>query len=424
METKIIHLSSSDNDIKKYENSTQLLGERLIDDALPNQTITMECSTANEFEQMRNRFRALLSTTIVNSPTEITSPNQTQQQNSQFVTIGTSDISETTPPSIEPTFHLRHLKGIMSGPAIRPLNSDLQTVAKQQLFEEPEKIQENLEAFREWIRKSAHLRSRMDDQFLVTFLRGCKYSLEMAKKKLDMFYTLRTHIPEMITARDPLDQKLHRIIKMGVGLPLPKTETPGSPRLMLMRAGIYDASEFTMQEVMKVTTMINDIIMIEDDNSIVAGQIGIIDMKNVTIAHFMQMQPSLMKKMTMLFQEGMPVRQKGVHYINAPSTFEKVFNVFKTFLNDKMKSRLYVHSSMESLYKVVPRKLMPAEYEGEGPPLQEITDVWEKKILTYRDYLLQDNSLYGVDEKKRIGQPKNSSSLFGLEGSFRQLDFD
>ncbi|KAJ6638022.1 hypothetical protein Bhyg_10755, partial [Pseudolycoriella hygida] len=103
METKIIHLSSSDNDIKKYENSTQLLGERLIDDALPNQTITMECSTANEFEQMRNRFRALLSTTIVNSPTEITSPNQTQQQNSQFVTIGTNDISETTPPSIEPT---------------------------------------------------------------------------------------------------------------------------------------------------------------------------------------------------------------------------------------------------------------------------------------------------------------------------------
>lgn len=67
---------------------------------------------------------------------------------------------------------------------------------------------------------------------------------------------------------------------------------------------------------------------------------------------------------------------------------------------------------------------MPAEYEGEGQSLQEIADVWEKKILSYRDYLVNDSKLFGVDEKKRIGQPKNSSSLFGVDGTFRQLDFD
>lgn len=79
---------------------------------------------------------------------------------------------------------------------------------------------------------------------------------------------------------------------------------------------------------------------------------------------------------------------------------------------------------MDSLYKVVPRKLMPAEYEGEGASLKELTDVWEKKILSYRDYLLEDGKQYGVDEKKRVGQPKNASSLFGIDGTFRQLDFD
>lgn len=67
---------------------------------------------------------------------------------------------------------------------------------------------------------------------------------------------------------------------------------------------------------------------------------------------------------------------------------------------------------------------MPAEYDGEGPSLKEITDIWEKKILSYRDYLLNDSKLYGVDEKKRIGKPKNAGSLFGLDGTFRQLDFD
>lgn len=228
----------------------------------------------------------------------------------------------------------------MAVPAIRPLNSGLQVVAREQLHEEPDKIQENLDIFKEWIRKSAHLRSRTDDQFLITFLRGCKYSLEMAKKKLDMFYTLRTHIPEMIADRDPLNERLHRIIKLGVGLPLPVTETPGSPRLMLMRVGAYDGNEFTIHEVMKVNMMVNDILLLEDDHSIVAGQIGIVDLKNATMAHFIQMQPSLMKKMSMMFQEGMPIRQKGVHYINTPSWFEKIFNLFKTFLNEKMKSRV------------------------------------------------------------------------------------
>lgn len=228
----------------------------------------------------------------------------------------------------------------MSTPAIRPLNSSLQAVAKAQLNEEPEKIQEFLDALREWIKKSAHIRSRDDDQFLVTFLRGCKYSLERTKQKLDMFYTLRTHIPELIGVRDPLDEKMHEIIKLGVGLPLPVTETPGAPRLMLIRPGAYDAHKFTIQEVMKVSTMVNDILMIEDDNMTVAGQFGVIDLANVTLAHFMQMQPAFVKKMTMMMQDGTPIRQKGIHYINAPSSFETLFNLFKSFMNEKMQSRV------------------------------------------------------------------------------------
>lgn len=79
---------------------------------------------------------------------------------------------------------------------------------------------------------------------------------------------------------------------------------------------------------------------------------------------------------------------------------------------------------MDSLYKLIPRKLMPAEYEGEAGSLQTITDVWEKKILSHRDYFLNESKQFGVDEKRRVGQPKNPSSLFGIEGSFRQLQFD
>jgi hypothetical protein len=47
----------------------------------------------------------------------------------------------------------------------------------------------------------------------------------------------------------------------------------------------------------------------------------------------------------------------------------------------------------------------------------------EKKLMANRDYFVEDEN-YGVDEKKRVGRPKNSDSLFGLDGSFRQLVID
>jgi hypothetical protein len=54
-----------------------------------------------------------------------------------------------------------------------------------------------------------------DSQWLITFLRGCKFSLERTKEKLDMFYTFRSAVPEFFKNRDPLRPELREIIKSG-----------------------------------------------------------------------------------------------------------------------------------------------------------------------------------------------------------------
>lgn len=98
---------------------------------------------------------------------------------------------------------------------IRPLSPELQKLACEELFEVPEKIPAMVQNLKEWIEKSPHLKARTDDQFLVTFLRCCKYSLERAKYKIDMFYTLRTHLPELMQDRDPNKLRLSEIMKTG-----------------------------------------------------------------------------------------------------------------------------------------------------------------------------------------------------------------
>lgn len=78
---------------------------------------------------------------------------------------------------------------------------------------------------------------------------------------------------------------------------------------------------------------------------------------------------------------------------------------------------------MEALYKVVPRKLLPAEYGGEAGSIQDLINNMEKQLVAKRDFFIEDEK-YGVDEKKRVGKPKNADNLFGLDGSFRQLAID
>lgn len=100
-------------------------------------------------------------------------------------------------------------------PDIRPINAALAKKAADELHEVPDRIQSDLDTIRVWISKSPHLKTRTDDQFLIGFLRACKYSLEKVKEKLDNYHTIRSAVPEIMTQRNPNDPKLLEIIKLG-----------------------------------------------------------------------------------------------------------------------------------------------------------------------------------------------------------------
>ncbi|GAB0090857.1 alpha-tocopherol transfer protein-like [Sergentomyia squamirostris] len=309
-------------------------------------------------------------------------------------------------------------------PNVRPLSEPLRIKAEKELFEVPERIEEDLASLRIWLGKQPHLKTRTDDQFLVAFLRGCKYSLERAKEKIDLFYSARTSFKEIMADRDPMSTKNLELIRLGVGLPLTNTVTPDGPRIVLIRPGVYEADKYDILDVMRISIMANDIHMIEDDQMMVAGQIGILDLANVTMAHFLQFSPTFVKKITVINQDAMPLRLKGFHYINTPPGFETVYNMFRRFLNEKNRNRLHVHGdNLESLYKHIPQKLLPTEYGGEAGSLKDLTVYWEKKFMEHRDYLMEE-SKYGTDEKKRPGRPKTEETLFGIDGSFRKLNVD
>lgn len=301
------------------------------------------------------------------------------------------------------------------------MSDELQKLACAELNEVPERMQSDVDALRAWLQQATNLKSRDDDQFLVAFLRGCKYSLEKAKRKIEMYYVARTSTPEFFADRDPADKFIQEIINLGLIMPLPVDESKAEPRIILTRLGGYDYSKYDFVSVMKVTYLMSDLCMINSDVTIISGNINIVDLRGCGLTLMTQITPSLIKKLSSLL-EPFPVRVKAIHLVNPPKGIETVFKLFMSICHEKLRNRVFMHENFEALQKVVDKKNLPSDYGGTNLSMANIIDDWRQQLLENRDWFLADAN-YRVDNLHVAGAT-DKNTLFGAEGSFRSLNID
>jgi uncharacterized sodium:solute symporter family permease YidK len=121
-----------------------------------------------------------------------------------------------------------------------------------------------------------------------------------------------------------------------VHLPL---EKPDAPRILLLRPGVCDVKKYSLEEMMKVGVLLQEMLQMEDDNFVVAGQQVLFDMAGITMAHVSQATPALYKKASMLVLESC-YRTASMATVNLPSTFNYFFNIASSFLDADIKSNV------------------------------------------------------------------------------------
>ncbi|XP_030377093.1 retinol-binding protein pinta [Scaptodrosophila lebanonensis] len=309
---------------------------------------------------------------------------------------------------------------------LRSLKPALQLIAVEELNEVPERVADDIRALRAWALKQPHLRACIDEQFLLAFLRGTKFSLERAKSKFDRFYTLQAVIPEVFNERRLADDALVLdIIRMGIILRVPLAANDTGPAVTIIRAGSYNTSKYKFQDIIRVGSMFGEIMMFEDDNATVSGYVEIMDMAGVTGTHLFALQPELLRKFSVYADEAMPTRQKGIHFINVPTAFETGFNTLRAFFPEKIKNRISVSSDPDAVFQIVNRDYLPLEYGGtSGATIQDISSKMEAQLSRYGKYFLAARD-FGVNEKLReYGNGVQDNGAFGAAGSFRKLTID
>nr|ATY51919.1 CTD9 [Heliconius melpomene] len=304
---------------------------------------------------------------------------------------------------------------------IRPLPPALQEIAEKELNEKPDRIEADILALRGWLAKQPHLQAvKPSDQLLIAFLRGNKHSLERSKEKLDMFYTLRSVVPEIYNHRNPFDPALQEFLKLGILLPIRRE---GFGTIVLTRFALFDPSQHKLVDFIKLVFMTMEILMLEDDSYLICGEHALTDMDGVGIGIFLQWTPALAKKTVLSVEKSLPLRLKD-NYILVPqasSAFEAAFNLVKTLLSEKLKKRIHIITKKEVVCDVLAKKNVTSRLRW--PSLKEISASWKDKVESYKDWFLQQAEERS-DESRRPGVPKTSSTLFGVEGSFRKLQVD
>ncbi|XP_075167518.1 uncharacterized protein LOC142239610 [Haematobia irritans] len=305
---------------------------------------------------------------------------------------------------------------------IKPLPEDLQKIAIEELNEVPSRIPDDLEALKTWIKQQPHLRARTGDQFLIQFLRGCKYSLERAKEKIDLYFTLKSKYPDMFSFTDVDDPKFIEYFNIGTFTLLPKPLNETGPRIMIMQIN-YTSQKHTLEKVYYASSPMFELSILNDPYAGIQGIVYLIDMRKSTLTHIMQATPNLCKKAVWYMEKSIPLRIRGIYFVCPPVFAAQFFKLILPMLSEKIRQRVHILPTIKDLTQHIPLEYLPKCMGGGNGDCLEHTKEYFKKLQEYREFF-KENESFGTDEKLRPGKPLDLDGLLGVGGSFRKLTVD
>ncbi|XP_075167478.1 clavesin-2-like [Haematobia irritans] len=307
---------------------------------------------------------------------------------------------------------------------IKPLPDDLQEIAIRELGEVPTRIPEDLDNLKKWIEQQPHLKACTDDQFLIQFLRYSKYSLEKAKRKIDLFYTLKTKYPDLFVTYDVDDslfRKKHNT-KSCVLLPTPLNDN--GPRIIYLHAN-YGPDDFTASVISRYMFTLLETALLNDPYACIHGFIFFVDNSKALVTHFTNMvTPSLISKIYTFLAKAFPIQIKRVYFYNISPMVEKLARVMLPYVPEKSRSWIVlVGSNIEDLNNYIPQKYLPQDCGGENGSVENLCHDYNKILDYYREYFRR-SSQYGTDEHLRCTEICENIEEFGADGSFRKINID
>ncbi|XP_076840323.1 alpha-tocopherol transfer protein-like [Brachyhypopomus gauderio] len=242
------------------------------------------------------------------------------------------------------------------------LTAELVAKAREELQEKPEWRLRDVQALRDMIMKEQpNLRTRLDDAFLLRFLRARKFDYDRALQLLLNYHGSRRAWPEVFQDLKPSTVK--HVLDLGFLTVLPRPDPQGR-YILCLRPGKWKPNDYPFVDNIRAIYLTLEK-LIQPEETQVNGIVILVDYNGVGLSQASNPGPLLSKKVVGILQDGFPIRIKAVNIINEPRIFKGIFAIIKPFLKEKMAERFVLHGSdLSSLHRVIPRSVLPEEYGG------------------------------------------------------------
>jgi hypothetical protein len=200
----------------------------------------------------------------------------------------------------------------------------------------------DIDALRQMIRQCPGINSRLDDPFLLRFLRTKKFDYDRALRLLVNYYRVRADYPEIFTNFRP--SAVRSILEAGIVNVLDKRDQAGR-RVIVFRPGKWDLTNpnINSDQIFKALLITLEFILETEEETQLNGVIFIQEMSEITWQHFRRLSIAMFRRNLDVLQEAFPIRLKSMNVVQNPRIFTLVFNIIYPLLKEKMRSRVYLY---------------------------------------------------------------------------------
>lgn len=303
----------------------------------------------------------------------------------------------------------------------RPLSEEVLEIAKRELREDDHTRKDSLIAFRKWLQKQPYIHNcRTDAVFLLRFLRAKKFSLPMAQEALLTYLATRQSIPNWFMNLNPASPVNIGLAENGHAFPLLERDDHGRKVIFKIAGAASLTTNHTVDDIIQSFTNCAEIVFDNEEDQI-RGFVVVSDYKNMGLQILSIFTPTLQRQFIKSALKLAAVRLKQVHLLNIHPSVISLAQIALSFFSEKLQKRIIFHKDMESLYRYIPKEILPQEYGGKVPQ-KVMTDAWIQQLRESSEHIARVNEM-SVDENW-VGQREDKQSIMGCEGSFRLLQID
>lgn len=221
------------------------------------------------------------------------------------------------------------------------LSQRYKEIALKALHENEAVRNQALQQLREWIAKDPHIIAvRTDPNFLLRFLRPCKFNVPATLSMIQRYLTCRDRYARWFKNLNVTDPKLSALFDAGFLIPLPKKDHMGR-QVMIYNLGNLDPTKYTSDDVFRLQECIYQTLF-EDEESQVAGYVCVFDYSAITLQHCAMFSLTDFRNFVTCVRKTIPIRISGMLVLKLPAFLAAFYEITMSVLSPKLRQRFKV----------------------------------------------------------------------------------